>query len=115
MIRPLFMIDNSLVPAALVLGALVLHPLKIEAADPDQNRIRAQSLAISCQGCHGSQGLGQGTIPAISGLEKHRFLERMASFRNPDASTSVMHRIASSYSEEEWALLQAFFSDRPPN
>lgn len=76
---------------------------------------RAQSpngavLAASCAACHGSDGGGSGTIPAIA---PDNLAERMRAMRSAGAELTIMNRIARGYSDTELEAIANFFRTRP--
>ena len=65
-------------------------------------------LAAACAGCHSSE---PGAIASLVGYSEAQLLERMTAYRSAADGTTVMHRLARGYSDEEIALISAYLSD----
>lgn len=89
------------------------------AADPGPtpeliSGARAQMLAGTCFGCHGTDGLSAGpATPIIAGINGEYFTEVMQGFQEGTVYSTVMGRIAKGYTEEEIKLLASYFSGKP--
>jgi len=83
----------------------------IAAAEESANS-PVRSLAATCAGCHGSDGVGtpDSSIPSIAGLPPERFIEQMRAFRAGEGNPTVMRQIASGYSAEQTRALAAYFA-----
>lgn len=76
-----------------------------EAQEPSRGAV----LALSCAGCHGTDGRSPGSIPAIEGHEGEDIVSAMQAFRSGARPATVMGRIARGYTDEEIALMAAHF------
>ena len=65
-------------------------------------------LAAACAGCHSSE---PGAIASLAGYSESQLLERLNTYRNETDGTTVMHRLARGYSEEDIVLISAFLAD----
>lgn len=73
----------------------------------------AQRLAASCAGCHGTNGAAVGTaIPALAGQPKEALLAAMQEFKNGTRQATVMHQLAKGYTDEQIALMAAYFAQQ---
>jgi len=111
--------SSRLRACALGLGATAMlcvaaHGRADSAASPADDRANSpiKSLAATCAGCHGSDGLGapDAAIPPIAGLAPERFVESMRAFRDGERSPTVMRQIAAGYSVEQTRALAEYFA-----
>lgn len=65
-------------------------------------------LAAACAGCHSSE---PGAIASLVGYSEAQLLERMTAYQSETDGTTVMHRLARGYGEDELALISAYLSD----
>lgn len=71
---------------------------------------RGRDLALSCSGCHGTNGRSASGMPNIAGLDQAYIVKQMNDFRSGARAATVMHQIAKGYNDEQIALLAAYFS-----
>jgi cytochrome subunit of sulfide dehydrogenase len=71
---------------------------------------RGRDLALTCSGCHGTNGRSASGMPNIAGLDQAYIVKQMNDFKSGARAASVMHQIAKGYNEEQIALLAAYFS-----
>lgn len=67
-------------------------------------------LAGSCAACHGTDGGGSGSIPAIA---TDNLAARMRAMRSAGAEVTIMNRIARGYSDSEIEAIVRYFEARP--
>lgn len=68
-------------------------------------------LAATCAGCHGTNGVpAPGTLPALAGQSAASLATALREFKAGTRPATVMHQIAKGYSDEQIALLAAYFS-----
>lgn len=71
----------------------------------------ATMLAYTCAGCHGPEGSSTGpATPTISGLSTEYFVEVMEAYKSGDTKGTIMNRIATGYTTEEFELMAEYFS-----
>ena len=88
--------------------------LVVPAFGQDSNIGR--NLAAQCANCHGTDGRSQGVIPSLAGLDRAAFTGHMSAFKGGQrggAAATIMHQIAKGYSEEQIALMAAYFAAQP--
>jgi cytochrome c553 len=97
------------VPIGAVLAAILRGGAALAAA-PD-----AEALADACTSCHGIGGHSQGYIPSLAGIERATLLRELLAYRaqTGPATTTIMNRIARTYTDAELAALADYFSTRP--
>ena len=74
------------------------------AADP-----RSAELAATCASCHGLHGRRRG-IPTLLGISREELARAMADYRSGARSSTIMHAVASSFSDAEIAALARYFA-----
>ncbi len=75
---------------------------------PSSGDIRA--LAASCANCHGTNGKATGAVPALAGLPREAFIQKMNAYRTGPVNSTIMFRHAKGLTEAEIAGLADFFS-----
>lgn len=93
-----------------VVGGLLagLVPLGTATA---QEGLRAEMLANTCAGCHGTNGVSGGpAMPTIAGMPVKYLNNIMADFKSGKRPSTIMGRLAKGYTEEETALIADFFA-----
>lgn len=72
-------------------------------------------LTQTCAGCHGPNGVAPGeTIPSLAGQQATFLADSMRAFRDGERDYYVMNMIASAFSDDEVAVIAAWFADQPP-
>lgn len=76
--------------------------------------ITGETLAETCMGCHNADGQSAGeAMPILAGIDKGYFEDAMDDFASGDRHSTMMGRIAGSYSEGEIALMGEYFAAQP--
>lgn len=84
-----------------------------QAAEPSLSLpSQASVLAGPCTSCHGANGEGSGAIPTLHGRPAFALLEQLKAFRSDQVPSTVMNRLAKGYSDEQLALLAAYFGEK---
>ena len=96
--------------SATVCAALLTPTLAAAQATPDARAGRY--LAANCASCHGTAGVATSTMPRLAGMPKDIFIKSMAEFRDGKRSATIMHQLAKGYSDEQIALMAAFFASQ---
>jgi sulfide dehydrogenase cytochrome subunit len=95
--------NKSLTTLSLAM-ALVSAPAAMAADD-------AEVLSLSCNGCHGPEGVSAGvSIPSIAGLEFRYFLMTMKKFREGERASTIMERIAKGYRVSELRKISKYYA-----
>lgn len=83
-------------------------------ADSGSTLPSATMLAITCAGCHGTNGSSVGPAsPTIAGISSDYFIETMEAYQSGERPATIMGRIAKGYNKEEIALMANYFSKQP--
>lgn len=69
---------------------------------------RPATLAASCSGCHGQTS---GAIISLDTLSEPELLERLRTYADDAGGTTVMHRLARGYSEDEMTAIANFLTN----
>lgn len=69
-------------------------------------------LAGACANCHGTEGKGGGTIPALAGKDNEYLRLQLSLFKTGQRPASVMNQLAKGYSDEELAFLAEYYSKK---
>lgn len=84
------------------------------AASPAMADSKAEMLANTCAGCHGTDGSSHGpATPTIASLSKEYFISSMKDFKSGKRTSTVMDRIAKGYSDEEIEAMANHFQTKP--
>jgi cytochrome subunit of sulfide dehydrogenase len=71
----------------------------------------AEAISYTCAGCHGFMGNSTGpATPNLAGASSEYIVEMMKQYRDGEAASTIMGRIAKGYSDEQYALMGEFFS-----
>lgn len=93
---------------AAVVAAGLAAPALAQDAKPGIDP-RAAILAGPCFSCHGADGTGAGTIPALKGRPAIALLDQLKAFKSGAAPSTVMGRLAKGYSDEQLELLANYW------
>ena len=96
---------NGLIRSALIAG-LMFGPTLIHADAVS----RGAMLAVSCAGCHGTDGRSPGEMPTIAGKSADFIVNALKDFRDGKIPSTVMGRHAKGYSDEEIQLIGKYFA-----
>ncbi len=89
----------------------------VAASAAGQDRHQGRNLAAQCANCHGTNGQSQGGIPGLAGQAQAGMIAQMNAFKSGQRSgpaATVMHQIAKGYTDEQIALMAAFFAAQKP-
>lgn len=71
----------------------------------------AETLSLSCNACHGSNGVSVGaSIPSIAGLEPRYLMRTMMNFKKGERVATIMDRIAQGYKVSDLRKMSKYFS-----
>lgn len=72
----------------------------------------ARNLAATCANCHGTNGHSVGGMDSLAGESKEKLMQKLADFRSGDKPATIMHQIVAGYSDEQLALISAWFAEQ---
>ncbi|WP_416897404.1 MAG: c-type cytochrome [Minwuia sp.] len=90
-----------------MLAAVVAALTALPAGAQELNR--GAVLALSCAGCHGTDGKSPSSMPALDGHDRVYLARTMKEFRSGERPSTVMGRIATGYSDDDIEALAAHF------
>src|SRR4051812_23516997 len=61
----------------------------------------ARNFANNCFACHGPNGRSPGSIPSLTNLSAYTIARKLRQFKDDDAFSTVMGRLAKGYSDVE--------------
>ena len=64
-------------------------------------------LALACAGCHSETS---GAIASLSGYDEESLILRLSDYKSGASGTTVMHRLARGYSDDEIQLVSAYLT-----
>ncbi|MEY6431963.1 c-type cytochrome [Thioalkalicoccus limnaeus] len=99
---------------ALYASILLFSTLNTAQAETLLSGADARTLAMTCAGCHGTDGASVGPAsPTIGGMYRGYFIEIMEGFRSGEIYSTVMGRIARGYTDDEIELMADYFMSKP--
>lgn len=90
-----------------LLAGLVLVSLSSWAS---ADALQVRSMAASCSACHGTQGVALQGMDSLAGQKKEDLLKKMQDFKSGKKPATLMHQLASGYSDEQIDQLAAYFA-----
>jgi cytochrome c553 len=72
--------------------------------------VGTQALSARCAGCHGADGLGVGTFPALAGKDADYLAKSLQDFKSGARVNPMMNTIAKSLSDQDIADLAAHYA-----
>lgn len=70
----------------------------------------AQGLSARCAGCHGADGLGVGTFPALAGKDADYLAKQLRDYKSGARPNPMMATIAKSLSEQDITDLATYYA-----
>lgn len=74
-----------------------------------QEMNRGAMLALSCAGCHGTDGESPGSMPSLKGHDSFYIARTLKQFRSGERPSTVMGRIMTGYTDAEIEALAEHF------
>jgi cytochrome c553 len=72
---------------------------------------QTRAWAATCAACHGTDGRGEGSIPAIAGKDAEQSYRALLEFKNNQRpAATVMHQHAKGYTDDELKRLAQYYS-----
>ncbi len=103
-----------LLAAALLTVAACQRPLHELAGEPlstpPPSLSVSATLAASCSSCHGPAG---SAIPDFGSLGAVALSDRLTSYKYDTTGTTVMHRLARGYSDEQIVMISTYLAMKP--
>lgn len=93
--------------AAMAIAASALLAGTAHAAGDAQ---AGKAKAAACAGCHGAEGQGVATNPALAGLPEDRFVQALQDYKSGKGANAVMKALATPLSDQDIANLAAYYA-----
>ena len=62
---------------------------------------QGDTIAYTCNGCHGTDGVSKGAVPTLKGMPADYHAKTLNDFKTDKRPSTIMGRIAKGYSDEE--------------
>jgi cytochrome c553 len=72
--------------------------------------LQVRSMAASCAACHGTQGVALQGMDSLAGQKKEDLLKKMQDFKSGKKPATLMHQLASGYSDAQIDQLAGYFA-----
>jgi sulfide dehydrogenase cytochrome subunit len=72
-----------------------------------------RNLAATCANCHGTNGRSQGEVASLAGMPADRVVTTLSGYKSGALTGTIMHQIAKGYTDEQIALMAAYFAAQP--
>jgi sulfide dehydrogenase cytochrome subunit len=94
-----------------VLSAVIFLGVAAEVSAAGRD---AEALSLSCNACHGPEGVSYGaSIPSIAGLNSEYLTRVLTEYKEGRRSSTIMKRIAKGYKGWELRKMGRYFSTKP--
>lgn len=88
----------------------VVAPTAPEATTPPLGATGIPKQAAACSGCHGAEGEGAGSLPALAGMPVEQFVQVMNEFKSGQRPSPMMSALAQSLSDEDIRILANYYA-----
>lgn len=105
----MFLTGCLVASASVAVAAPGVSATKAKARQTAKVDPRGQILALSCAGCHGTDGKSAGIIPSFYGKSPEYLETALKEFKSGARESTVMVRHAKGYSDEEIHLIAQYF------
>lgn len=72
--------------------------------------LQVRSMAASCAGCHGTNGVAQAGMASLAGQSKDDLLRKMLDFKTGKTPATIMHQLSKGYSDQQLDELAGYFA-----
>lgn len=69
-----------------------------------------RQIASTCMNCHGPDGNSKTAMPSLAGIDKTYFVTQINAFKSGQRPSSVMHRHAKGYTDQEFEKIGEYFA-----
>lgn len=102
-------LSACLIAAASLPSIQAAAAVKAKAKASSRVNPRGEILALSCSGCHGTDGKSAGIIPSFYGKSPEYLESALKDFKSGARVSTVMGRHAKGYSDEDIHLIAEYF------
>jgi sulfide dehydrogenase cytochrome subunit len=68
-----------------------------------------ETIAYTCNGCHGTDGVSKGAAPKLKGMPADYQAKTLKEFKSGKRMSTIMDRIAKGYSDEEIEAVSEYY------
>jgi cytochrome c553 len=72
-----------------------------------------KAKAATCAGCHGANGEGSATYPALAGMKEDQFVQAIQDYKSGKRPNPIMKPLAATLSDPDTANLAAYYASLP--
>jgi len=72
--------------------------------------LQVRSMAASCAGCHGTQGVALPGMDSLAGQKKEDLLKKMQDYKSGKKPATLMHQLSAGYSDAQIEQLASYFA-----
>ena len=70
---------------------------------------QGDTIAYTCNGCHGTDGVSKGAVPTLKGMPADYHAKTLKDFKANKRPSTIMGRIAKGYSDEELNAVAEYY------
>lgn len=67
------------------------------------------TIAYTCNGCHGTDGVSKGAAPSLKGMPADYHAKALKAFKTGGRPSTIMGRIAKGYDDEELEAVAKYY------
>ncbi len=98
---------RKLLPSALwILSVMFIAQAAIAAGGAS-----GRTIGVTCNGCHGTDGVSKGAAPSLAGRPSAQLEKAMLDFKTGKRPATIMDRIAKGYTDEEIKAMSDYFAN----
>jgi len=97
-------------PLAITTLAVAIGSAGTHAQDANLGR----SLAATCANCHGTNGVSQGVVPTIAGVDKDTLTRMLKEFKAGTRTGTIMPQLAKGYTDAQIETVAAWLAAQKP-
>jgi cytochrome subunit of sulfide dehydrogenase len=91
-------------------AALLGAPCAAAQGDADMGR----SLAATCAGCHGTDGVSVGAVVSLAGMPKDEIVRTMQEYKRGAKPSTIMTQLARGYTDDQIERVAGWFAAQKP-
>lgn len=84
--------------------------LVVVSAWASADTLQVRSMAASCAGCHGTNGVAQQGMESLAAQSKEELLKKLLEFKTGAKPATVMQQLSRGYSDEQLEQLASYFA-----
>lgn len=93
----------------LITGTIALLGI-FGAAQAAGDAAAGKTKSAACAGCHGANGEGKGSFPALAGMKANEIVSMLKDYKSGKKNNAMMKSFAGPLSDQDMANLAAYYS-----